>query len=177
MAVIEVFAGNVFIPAQVAATNIKVLSVISELALTQGQAETPAARDVVSTLSLRHTARTTYGLYAVSVASSLNFLQFIHPRSFSFSVSSFLALSGSTAHPLFEYPVSTLELTHSVVGDRALHSPHTLTLTQTVTVNHVRSESLSQSIGFSSLVGPYIPNRTFYNLERPLPAFPEPVEV
>jgi hypothetical protein len=177
MAVIEVFAANVFILGQEATSNIKVLNVTSSLNLEQVNAETPAARDVQSSLLFSHIARTTYGLLTVNVASSLNLGHSTHPKSFSFSVSNYLALSQNPAHPFFEEPISNLILTQTVLGERALHLPQTLELVQVLECVHVRSESVEHTLNLQSLVGYYLVNRTFYVTSTPLPTPPAPVTV
>lgn len=172
MAVIEVNAGNVLILHSECKSNFKILNVVSRLTLSDGQAETPAARNVVSTIGFGQTARMTYGFYAVSLASSLGFTQFAHPHSNALSVYSYLQLTQSADRPKFEAVVSTLTLSHSVDGQGAIGNLQTLELTQVAIGNLFRAETLVHSLQFESLVGCYIENSSFYLLQTPLPTPP-----
>jgi hypothetical protein len=169
MAVIEASAGNVFSLGQVASSNIKILNVTSSLALSDSPASTPSARSVASPIIFGHTARYTFGLHSVSVASTLNFTQYTHPKSKSLVANNYLALTQAAAHPLYGEAVSVLSLSQVLDAARAIGNPQTITFGQVATGNLVRGVTLEHSLDLASLVAYYLVKRSFYVTSTPIP--------
>lgn len=175
MAIINVFAGNIFVLESIATPNIKILSVEHTLLLVNNNVTVPYSQSLNSLVPFHQTVHTTYGSYVASLASFLNLGQSTHPKSASLVASNYLALTHGAVHTYGETVTSDLDLQQVLNAALAKHAPSNLNLVQTVHVKHYHSIDLTASLNFGSLVTGYLNNRSFYSTDSPIPSTPATV--
>lgn len=158
MAIYELNVSHPLLLRQQLSSNIKVLSVTSQLLLVDTNAPGIRVEDVSDNLTLRQGAVVGFTVYNGIVASSLLLTQATHPRVHVVSVDSYLSIAHQAIVPKAYDVSSTLTITHVMEQFEGELPVSTLTLSQAATVAVVRNFVVEQTIAFESVGSAFLRN-------------------
>lgn len=158
MAIYELNVSHPLILRQEVSTNIKVLSVASNLVLVDTPRPSNRVESVTDNLTLRQSAVVGFRVYNGTVASSLLLTQATHPRVLIVSAISYLPIAHQAAIPKAYGVSSTLNLTHVLERFNGELPVSQLALTQSATVTVVRNFVVAHTITFESVGSAFMRN-------------------
>lgn len=158
MAVYELNVSHPLLLRQQLSSNIKVLTVSSQLLLVDRNLSGVRVEDVRDNLTLRQGAVVGFAVYNGTVASSLTLTQATHPRVHVVSAISYLPIAHQAEIPLAYEVSSTLNLSHVLEQFNGELPSSSLTLAQAATVVVVRNFVIEQTLSLQSVGSGYLRN-------------------